>query len=189
MKTNLWLDCDTGNDDAFAIILAGHNPKLNLLGISTVFGNSTVHNTTKNTLKINAISGLSHIKVFKGAQRPLLRPLNVSAGQGVHGESGIGNGLTLPEAKSVEQQMNAVQGMYASFKKMKNKGIIAATGALTNIALLIHTFPEILEKIEKIIIMGGGVIKGNVTEHAEYNFYQDPEAASIVFNSNVKVKY
>ena len=81
MSINMWLDCDTGNDDAFAIILAGHNDMLNLIGISTVFGNSSVKNTTINTLKITSLSGLSHIKVYKGAERPLLRPLDISAGQ------------------------------------------------------------------------------------------------------------
>jgi uridine nucleosidase len=76
MKKDLWLDCDTGCDDVFAIILAGHHDDINLIGISTVFGNSNVNNTTLNTLKITSIAGLKHIKVYKGADKPLLSDLN-----------------------------------------------------------------------------------------------------------------
>ena len=74
MKQHLWLDCDTGSDDSFAIVLAGHTPSLHLLGISTVFGNNQVAQTTLNTLRITSMSGLQHIKVYKGASKPLLRP-------------------------------------------------------------------------------------------------------------------
>ena len=82
----LWLDCDTGTDDAFALILAGHTPSIQLLGISTVFGNNSVDITTINTLKMTEISGIDNIKIYKGQSRPLMRNLDMQAAIDVHGE-------------------------------------------------------------------------------------------------------
>ena len=112
MQKDIWLDCDTGNDDAFAIILAGHNEKVNLIGISTVFGNNTVDKTTLNTLKITCISGLSHVKVHKGAGKPILRPLGISEGIEVHGEEGLGKGVHIPEPSYTHEKGSTLFNIY-----------------------------------------------------------------------------
>ena len=90
---NVWLDCDPGHDDAFAIILAGHSKKINLLGISTVAGNQTVERTTLNALRISSISGMEDIPVAKGVAKPLMRPARICPE--IHGTSG----LNFPELK------------------------------------------------------------------------------------------
>ena len=92
--TNVWLDCDPGHDDAFAIILAGHSKAINLLGISTVAGNQTVERTTTNALRVTAISGMEDVPVAKGAARPLMRPSRICPE--IHGTSGL-DGTNFPE--------------------------------------------------------------------------------------------
>lgn len=96
MQKKIWLDCDTGTDDALAIILAGHHENIDLLGISTIFGNDHVENTTLNTLRILELSELKNIKVFKGSERPLLRDKIKYDKNKFHGEHGLGRGINLP---------------------------------------------------------------------------------------------
>ena len=93
---NVWLDCDPGHDDAFAIILAGHSKRINLLGISTVAGNQTVERTTLNALRISSISGMEDIPVAKGVAKPLMRPARICPE--IHGTSGL-DGTNFPELK------------------------------------------------------------------------------------------
>jgi inosine-uridine nucleoside N-ribohydrolase len=91
---SIWLDCDPGHDDAFAIILAGWNKKLKLLGISTVLGNQTVEKTTLNALKILSVSGLENIEVVSGQHKPLLRPSIICPE--IHGNSGLDCSVEFP---------------------------------------------------------------------------------------------
>lgn len=183
-NTLVWLDCDPGHDDALAIILAGHNPKLQLIGISTVCGNQTVEKTTINALRMLSISGLEHIDVVKGASQPLCRKSRSSCEE-IHGESGL-EGADFPPLKKDSVKKNCTIHIYESIISQPNRVTIIATGQLTNIALLLKVFPEVKESINQIVLMGGSIGLGNMSSAAEWNIMCDPEAAKIVFESGVK---
>ncbi|KAJ2315686.1 hypothetical protein IWW54_000054 [Coemansia sp. RSA 2705] len=183
----LWLDCDTGHDDAMALILAAHNPHLKLLGVSTVSGNSPVENTTENTIKIIQAAGIEGVKVYKGAKKPLVKkpfhPVDY------HGPTGLDGTDLLPAAdydKYFASDTNAVNAMYRAIMDSNEPIFIAAVGPLTNIALLLSMYPEVIPKIKTLSIMGGAIGLGNITVAAEFNIYYDPEAAHIVMNSGLE---
>jgi len=188
------LDCDPGHDDAFAILLAGHNPRINLLGISTVAGNQTVEKTTNNAQRITSVGGLSHIKIVKGQAVPLVRPSQICPE--IHGESGMDCSdafsvmLKQQTSHSADQIVNkkAVNYMFEVIDnetKYGDKVTLVATGCLTNVALLLTIYPEVKQKLDKIVILGGAIGFGNITPAAEFNILIDPEAAKIVFESGV----
>jgi inosine-uridine nucleoside N-ribohydrolase len=180
----VWLDCDPGHDDAFAIILAGHNSKLRLIGISTVCGNQTVEKTTINALRILSVSGLEDVDVVKGSSGPLCRKSRTSCEE-IHGDSGL-DGTDFPPLKKEPVNKNCITHMYDCISSQPRKVTIIATAQLTNVALLLKVFPEVKEHIEQIVLMGGSIGLGNMTAAAEWNIMCDPEAAQIVFESGVK---
>ena len=183
-KRNIIIDCDPGHDDAIAILLAiAHKNLFNILGVTTVGGNHTVDKITENALKVLTIAE-ENIKVAKGAKGPLVQKL--VTGEYAHGDTGM-DGPILKEIKYKVYSENAVQFMYESILECKEKVTLVPMGPLTNIALLLTTYPEIKNKVELISLMGGGIQLGNVTATAEFNIYVDPEAAKIVFNSGVPI--
>ena len=175
------IDCDPGHDDAIAIMLAlAHSDKLSVKLITTIGGNQTLEKVTTNALKVLEFLK-SDIKVAKGADRPLIRPLRVAPE--AHGDSGMdGPILPKPTKKALP---NAIEEMARVINNSKEKITLVPIGPLTNIALLIKTHPECLDNIEEISFMGGGISVGNVTSAAEFNIYVDPEAADIVFSSGL----
>jgi pyrimidine-specific ribonucleoside hydrolase len=176
------LDCDPGHDDAFAIMLAAKH--LEVIGITTIGGNTTLENVTKNALKILELIGREDIPVYAGHDRPMIVPL-VTAPQ-FHGVTGL-DGPVLPEPKTKKQDKHAVDFI---IETVRNTGdvTIVATGPLTNVACALHRAPDIIPRIREISIMGGSVTYGNWTPAAEFNIFVDPEAAYRVFNSGVHVK-
>jgi inosine-uridine nucleoside N-ribohydrolase len=198
-RTALWLDCDPGHDDALAIILAGWHPRARLLGVSTVHGNSPVDKTTTNALNMLHAAGLGFIPVVAGAPKPLLRAPRHCPD--IHGASGLDcfDGMSFPPlpAESRPVASAAVNFMAASIRgaraQHKTAVTLVATGCLTNVALLLSVYPDIASDIEKIVIMGGAVGKGpaaatgNTGVGAEFNIQVDPEAAAIVFASEVEI--
>uniref|UniRef100_A0A6B2LA08 Inosine/uridine-preferring nucleoside hydrolase domain-containing protein n=1 Tax=Arcella intermedia TaxID=1963864 RepID=A0A6B2LA08_9EUKA len=181
------MDCDPGHDDACAIMLAGHNPHLELLGISTVMGNQTLQKTTMNALKVLAISGLDDIKVVPGQAKPLIETLAVCPE--IHGDSGLETAKeSFPDVQIKEPvQQKAIIYMNQVFSKTEGKITIIATACLTNIALLLTVFPEVKEKIEEIVILGGAMGIGNMGPVMEWNIMVDPHAAKIVLESGLKI--
>ena len=177
------LDCDPGIDDALAIILAVKSKKLQIEGITTVSGNTTIENSTKNTLKILTLLHQEKIAVYKGEEKPLKRePIYAS---GVHGEDGLAEN-NLDESNIDYRKESAIDFIISHILSNPNKITLVATGPLSNIAKSILKKPEICSKIEKLIIMGGTIFKpGNIKPHAEFNIYFDPDAAQIVFNSEI----
>lgn len=178
------IDCDPGHDDAFAIMTASaHRDKLNTLAVTTVGGNQVLDKVTANAQKI-----LSYIKedmpLAVGQATPLIKPIHT--GEDAHGESGM-DGPNFHEYDYKISSTNAVKYMHDLISASEEKVTIVAIGPLTNIALLLRTFPEVKDKIEEICLMGGGVDRGNRTPTAEFNIYVDPEAAKIVFNSGVEI--
>eukprot|EP00048_Salpingoeca_helianthica_P017103 m.235643 g.235643 ORF g.235643 m.235643 type:complete len:345 (+) comp20180_c0_seq1:20-1054(+) len=197
----VWLDCDPGHDDAFAIILAAYNPKIHLLGISTVAGNVSVERTTANTLHVLHLAGIQNVPVVQGQARPLLRPpLHCPE---IHGKSGL-DGVDFPP---LPEGLCAVPGkavtvMFEAIKKAHDTAtalhgtptrvgrglghvVLVATGALTNVALLLALYPEVVPCLRDIVIMGGAIGIGNTSPAAEFNIEIDPEAAAMVFASGL----
>eukprot|EP01125_Pyxidicula_operculata_P004927 TRINITY_DN1822_c0_g1_i1.p1 TRINITY_DN1822_c0_g1~~TRINITY_DN1822_c0_g1_i1.p1 ORF type:complete len:166 (+),score=14.00 TRINITY_DN1822_c0_g1_i1:53-550(+) len=164
MKT-VWLDCDPGHDDACAIMMAGHQCKL--LGISTVMGNQTVEKTTQNALKVVEISGLSHIDVAKGCARPLIRDLAICPE--IHGDSGLDSThYKFPQVSKKPVNENAISFMYNKIKSSPEKVHLIATAALTNVALLLRVYPDVVDNIEQIVILGEFVLTRCVLKR-QYN--------------------
>ncbi|EFQ98037.1 uridine nucleosidase [Nannizzia gypsea CBS 118893] len=198
----LWLDCDPGHDDAFAILLATHHPSLKLLGISTVHGNGSLENTTANAGSILEAIGRSDIPVYPGAKKPFCR--KAVHAENIHGTSGIdGTDLLPAPTKPAVTNVSAYIAMRdALLAQPKDTAWVVATGTLTNVAILFATFPEVAEHVRGVSIMGGAVgggfssvpisqkqgdetRVGNITPWAEFNIYCDPESAQSIFSSPV----
>ncbi|MCZ7569260.1 MAG: nucleoside hydrolase [Ardenticatenaceae bacterium] len=184
MKRPVYLDVDTGIDDAMAILLAVRHPALEVRGITTVVGNVDLEQVTRNTLQVLDVAGASHVPVASGARRPLVAPPRPAAV--VHGADGLGGaGLPLPGRPPVD--MDAVAFLRAELLAADEPATIIALAPLTNIALLLQVAPEVKPKIRQIALMGGAVGSGNATPVAEFNIFHDPEAADIVFRSGVPI--
>lgn len=182
-KRNIIIDCDPGIDDVVALCLAiANSDKLNILGITTVAGNQTIEKVTDNTLGLLSFLN-SDIKVAKGAKCPLIREKRPAIS--VHGENGVGD-YQFPKTKKLYSN-NAVTFLRDVILNQEDKVTICPVGPLTNIALLIKTFPEVVDKIELLSIMGGATVGGNTTPTAEFNVWADPEAARIVFDSKIPI--
>lgn len=178
MKQNIIIDTDPGIDDAMALMLAIKSKKFDILAITTVAGNVGIENTTANTRKILEILG-SNIPVYSGAKKPLKKP-QIKAQ--VHGDKGLGK---LIHNTKPNLTKNAIEKLNEILIKNKNVTIVTL-GPLTNIALLIKKYPKSTKRIKKIVMMGGSIDEpGNRSKVAEFNFYFDPHAARIVFESDI----
>ncbi len=179
-KTDIWIDCDPGIDDAIALAMAASaRDQLNLLGISTVAGNQSTEFVTDNALRLAAFFDMEEVPVVRGAVSPLVRTAEPAAH--VHGQTGLGNYMLPPTTKPLDSE-SGIYYMYQCImdRPEEKKVTLVPTGPLTNIALLLRTFPEVKKRIERIVFMGGSSVGGNVTPTAEFNIYSDPEAAQIV---------
>lgn len=181
---NILYDCDPGQDDAMALLTAlGNSREISILGVTTVGGNQNIDLTTKNAGHLLKFCN-QKIPLVKGQSRPLVRDLVPQPH--AHGFTGM-DGANLSQYKYPLTSENVVTFMAQILSKATKKVTIVATAPLTNIALLIKTYPELVRKIAKISLMGGGINHGNVTPLAEFNIWTDPEAAQIVFNSNLPI--
>jgi inosine-uridine nucleoside N-ribohydrolase len=186
VPTKLILDVDTGTDDAVALMFAALHPDLELVAATTVNGNVPVELCTENSLRVFDFIG-AKVPVYEGARRPMLRP-DFPVPRQARPESGIhGEYLDLPPARSKKQQERAVDFLVDTYMSSAGPEIVLVpVGPLTNIALAISLEPRIVERIPRMIIMGGGHEVGNVTPAAEFNIWADPEAAKVVLNSGVQ---
>jgi pyrimidine-specific ribonucleoside hydrolase len=177
MTTKLIIDTDPGVDDAFAIALAALSEDVELLGVTTVFGNVSLAATTRNALRLLALCDREDVPVAAGAHRPLVHPQLARAGH-VHGSDGLsGRSGALPQPSRDVEPLGAV-GLLVSLLEAADEPVtIAPIGPLTNIALLLAAHPHVRDKIARIVIMGGGLDGGNCTSAAEFNIWSDPEAA------------
>lgn len=175
--TALIIDTDPGIDDAYAIAFACASPEVDLLGVTTVFGNVGLAMTTRNALRVLALYGREDVPVAAGADRPLAFP-HPHRARYVHGQDGL-SGLsdTLPERATGLAGVDAVTLMASLLDSAASPVTIVPIGPLTNIALLLAVHPSLTAKIERIVIMGGALGGGNVTASAEFNIWSDPEAA------------
>ncbi|AKP67926.1 nucleoside hydrolase [Companilactobacillus ginsenosidimutans] len=180
------MDCDPGIDDAIAItVLLAHPEIADVIGVTTVGGNVALNYVTQNAKKLLTFLG-SHTELASGQAEPLVKEIE-TAGE-IHGKTGM-EGYDFPK-ESLDYPLaseNAVTFIYNKLAESDEPVDIIATAPLTNIALLLKTFPEIHEKIDHIYVMGGSTLQGNITLASEFNAYVDPEAAKIVFDSGVPV--
>ena len=184
-KIPVLMDCDPGHDDAMAIILALSSEKLNVLGITSACGNQTIEKTTKNARSICEFLGRRDIPIAQGRKAPLLTSV-YTAGI-AHGDSGL-DGPELPEPVAPLQEMSAVEFMAQQLEKSEAPVVIVPTGPLTNVATLILCYPHLIEKIDKIVLMGGSIVSGCSGRGAsEFNIMVDSYAADIVYTSGIPI--
>ncbi len=175
-RPRILIDCDPGHDDAIAILLAAVHAEVR--GITTVSGNSSLVDTTRNALLVAQILDLD-VPVHAGASRPLLAPPR--HGSAVHGESGL-DGPVMPLLERGPDSDDALGFLLEATRQEEGLWLVA-TGPLTNVALAIRTDPNFARRLAGITLMGGSASVGNVTAVAEFNTWCDPEAASIVFGA------
>ena len=174
-------DCDPGHDDAVAILMAAVHPMIDLKAVTVVAGNQTLEKTVRNALNVcSASKRCADIPIAAGMSRPMVRE-QVIAGD-IHGESGL-DGPVFGEPELGLDTRHAVDLIIDLLLDSDDPITLVPTGPLTNIAMAIRKEPEIVEKIERIVLMGGAYQHGNVTPSAEFNIYADPEAADSVFNA------
>ncbi|QRP44582.1 nucleoside hydrolase [Amycolatopsis sp. FDAARGOS 1241] len=177
MGTKLIIDTDPGVDDAFAISLAAVSPDVELLGVTTVFGNVPLTSTTANARRLLQLCDRPDVPVAAGAARPLVHA-NDRGSRTVHGTDGLsGRAGTLPAATRPLESLDAVGLMVSLLEAADEPVTIAPIGPLTNIAALLAAHPGVRSKIARIVLMGGAIMRGNTTAAAEFNVWADPEAA------------
>lgn len=181
MARKIILDCDPGHDDAVAILLALGSEKIDLLGITTIGGNQTLHKVTHNALAV-----LEEVKeyttpVAAGCSKPLVRELETAPG--IHGDTGL-DGVDLPRPSRTVIDKHGVDFIIDTVMEHEPGTVtLVPTGPLTNIAMAVRKEPRIVERVKEIVLMGGGVHVGNWSAVAEFNIKVDPEAAHVVFNA------
>jgi purine nucleosidase len=187
MTRKIIIDTDPGQDDAVAILLALASPEeIEVLGITAVAGNVPLPLTQRNARIVCELAGRRDIRVFAGCDRPLAHAL-VTA-EHVHGKTGL-DGIALPEPTMPLQDMHAVSFIIETLRtKPSGTVTLCPLGPLTNIATAFQTAPDIIGRVQEIVLMGGAYFEvGNITPAAEFNIYVDPEAADIVFKSGVPI--
>lgn len=177
------IDTDPGQDDAVAILLALASPdEIDVLGITTVAGNVPLPLTQKNARIICELVGKQDVPVYAGCDAPLKRPL-VTA-EHVHGKTGL-DGPELTDPTMPLSDGHAVDFIIDTLRNHPSGTVtLCPLGPLTNIATAFQKAPDIIDKVQEIVLMGGAYFEvGNITPAAEFNIYVDPEAADIVFKS------
>ncbi|KAG6727293.1 hypothetical protein I3842_02G122700 [Carya illinoinensis] len=179
------IDTDPGIDDAMAIFLALRSPEVELIGLTTVFGNVYTTLATRNALHLLEVAGRTDIPVAEGSHVTINKDTKPRVADFVHGADGLGN-QNFPPGKAIEQ--SAAAFLIEQANLYPGKVTVVALGALTNIALAIQQDPAFSKNIGQIILLGGAfAINGNVNPAAEANIFGDPDAADIVFTSGADV--
>ncbi|MEU9452730.1 nucleoside hydrolase [Streptomyces sp. NPDC048277] len=178
------IDCDTGVDDALALLFAVRHPGLDLRAVTCVAGNTDVDGVVRNTLTVLERAGAGDVPVARGAERPLIEAAR--SARHVHGADGMGDlGLPAPARRPVD--VDAVTLLRREILASPRPVTLVPTAPLTNIALLLRTHPEVTRNIERIVFMGGAVATGNATPVAEFNVWHDPEAAAVLLTAGVPI--
>lgn len=181
------IDTDPGQDDAVAILLALASPdEIDVLGITAVAGNVPLALTAKNARIVCELADRPDVPVFAGCDRPLGRKL-VTA-EHVHGKTGL-NGPVLPDPVMPLQDQHAVDFIIDALRQHDSGTVtLCPLGPLTNIASAFEKAPDIIDRVARIVLMGGAYFQvGNITPTAEFNIYVDPQAADIVFRSGAEI--
>ncbi|MDP6454344.1 MAG: nucleoside hydrolase [SAR202 cluster bacterium] len=184
MTKKIVIDTDPGTDDALALIMALNSPELDIQGMTSVAGNARLADTTRNTLRLMEHLGHPNMPVAQGASRPLRGKFNY--GYHYHGPRGLP--VRLATTKSKPRPLKAPEYLHSIGYSFPDEFVLIALGPLTNVARAIQREPRLVSWIKEIVVMGGAVeVGGNVTPHAEFNIYNDPHAANVVFDSGIPV--
>lgn len=179
----LIIDCDTGCDDAVALLLALRaTEQFHILGICTVAGNVDLPKVSQNTRQICALLDRTQIPVYEGCAKPLQSPRHMA--EDAHGVTGMGR-CVLPAPQKKAETLHAVDFYIQTLEAAQEKVTIAITGPATNLAQALTQAPHIAKKIERIVIMAGSLTGGNMTLAAEFNVYCDPHATQILAQSGI----
>ncbi|HEY5980986.1 MAG TPA: nucleoside hydrolase [Microlunatus sp.] len=180
MTTDLLLDCDTGVDDALALIYAaGEGARLRACTVT--HGNVPVEIGTRNTLTVLELLGLTDVPVYAGAARPMAQPLETS--ELVHGRDGLGDAGIVTSARAPAGDLAAVEIVRAA-RQAPGEFTLVAVGPLTNIGLALLLEPRLPQLVRRIVVMGGAVgVPGNTSQLGEANIWHDPEAAQLVLDA------
>jgi purine nucleosidase len=190
MKRKVIIDCDVGVDDALALILAFHSPEIEVLAVTGVNGNVPLHAVMSNIRKVlTLLQPFPPPLVAAGADRPLKGPAIYA--RHIHGEDGLG-GAEIQESLSREwwrpYPASAADLILQSARENPDEVTLIAIGPLTNLAFALRKNPRSMDRFRNLVIMGGAVrTAGNVTPHAEFNFYVDPLAVRIVLESGLPI--
>jgi len=178
------LDVDTGIDDALALMLAVRHPGINLRAVTCVAGNASLEQVVRNTLTVLDAAGAGEVPVAAGASRPLLADAHPAAH--VHGADGLAD-LGLPASPREVLDLHAVELLRREILASPTPVTLVPLAPMTNIALLVRMYPEVLSHVERIVFMGGSASVGNATAVAEFNTWHDPEATEIVLSAGVPI--
>ena len=177
----VWIDTDPGVDDTLAIAMLLERADIDIVGVSTIFGNVTVDLTTRNAKLLLEAAGKMHLPLARGAAYPLCAPLDTSPF--VHGDNGLGN-MPLTEPTMKEHAVSAPQAIINAVLANPHEITLFPIGPLTNIAMAYLLEPGIAKLVKDVVIMGGAVhCPGNITPAAEANFFHDPHAARITITA------
>ncbi|MBN1680219.1 MAG: nucleoside hydrolase [Anaerolineae bacterium] len=182
MPQKIIIDTDPGVDDAMAIFFALRSPELDVIGLTTIFGNVHTELATVNALRLLAIAGRTDIPVAEGAHDPLTGPFEGPVPY-VHGDDGQGN-VNLPPADNRAIPQTAAAFIVEQVMAAPGAITLVPIGPLTNIALALRLEPRIAANVKNVVLMGGNaLVPGNASPSAEANIHNDPEAADIVFGA------
>ncbi|UWQ98196.1 nucleoside hydrolase [Rhodobacteraceae bacterium S2214] len=187
MPRKIIIDTDPGQDDAVAILLALASPEdLDVLGVVAVAGNVPLPLTEKNARIVCELAGFPETKVFAGCDAPINRKLITA--EHVHGSTGL-DGPQMDDPTMPLQDQHGVDFIIETLRREDTGTVtLCPLGPLTNIATAFDRAPDVVEKVQEIVLMGGGYFEGgNITPSAEFNIYVDPEAADIVMKSGVRI--
>lgn len=180
------IDTDPGIDDTAAIFLALASPELHVEALTTVYGNGTIADCTRNALLVLGTAGRSDIPVYQGAGKPLMEA--PTYGSSVHGGDALGDVGVPRSVVGAPQARHAVYELVERVMASPGEITLIALGPLTNVALALSLEPRMASALVELIVMGGAVLThGNITEVATANLYNDPEAAAIVYQSGAPV--
>lgn len=182
----LLLDIDPGVDDALGMIYladAYHQKQIDIVAIGTIGGNTNVTRTTQNALKLCEMLNIT-VPIAKGADNPLLYAL--SSAEFIHGDDGLANTELEPPTTTATDE-HAVDQLLRLSHALHGELTVLAFGPLTNLGIAFLRDPSLAERLERVVLMGGGINFGNVNAVAEANIYNDPEAARLVFRSGVPI--
>jgi uridine nucleosidase len=185
-KYKVLYDTDPGIDDAMALFLALNSPEIEVMGVTTVFGNTHVEATTRNALNLLDFAGRPNIPVAKGADQPMVLPRG-KTGEFVHGDDGMGNigwtGVNNLDQKPLDK--SAAQFIVETIMSNPSEITLVAVGPMTNVGLALQLEPRIVRAVRNVVIMGGSVLApGNVSPTAEANIHNDPHASALLFSAS-----
>ena len=209
-KKPVIIDCDPGHDDMMALVMAYGSGALDIRAVTTVAGNNTIENTTRNALNVLHYIGADDIPVAQGFQDPIVRrhsdvmakmaaarksrmtpemvqeQAKITGALG-HGVSGLDGFAFPPDNPKRPEAIRSVELMARVLRESEEKVTLIPTGPLTNVGLLIRAFPDLVEKIERISMMGGTSEFVLSRPFMEFNTFVDPEATKIVFESGIPI--